>query len=44
LFKRASRPRLAWPVIEYVNRSATVKTEMLKIINAYLAMRIARRG
>jgi hypothetical protein len=32
---------LAWPVVEYVNRSATVKGEMLKMINAYLSMRIA---
>jgi hypothetical protein len=32
---------LAWPVVEYVNRSATVKTEMLKMINAYLALKVA---
>ena len=30
---------LAWPVVEYVNRSATVRTEMLKMINAYLNLR-----
>jgi hypothetical protein len=35
---------LAWPVVEYVNRSATVKSEMLKMINAYLGMRVAGRG
>lgn len=34
---------LAWPVVAYVNRSATVKTEMLKMINAYLALRVAGR-
>lgn len=35
---------LAWPVVEYVNRSATVKAEMLKMINSYLALRVARRS
>ncbi len=35
---------LAWPVVEYVNRSATVRDEMLKMINAYLSMRVARRN
>jgi hypothetical protein len=34
---------LAWPVVEYVNRSATVKGEMLKMINAYLSLKVARR-
>ncbi len=34
---------LAWPVVEYVNRSATIRAEMLKMINAYLAMRVARK-
>ncbi len=33
---------LAWPVVEYVNRSATVRTEMLKMINSYLSLRMAR--
>ncbi len=35
---------LAWPVIEYVNRSETVKIEMLSLINAYLMMRVSGRG
>ena len=35
---------LAWPVVEYVNRSATVRNEMLKMINTYLSMRVARRN
>ena len=34
---------LAWPVVEYVNRSVTVRTEMLKMINAYLSLRIAKK-
>lgn len=35
---------VAWPVVEYVNRSATVKGEMLSLINAYLTMRGSGRG
>lgn len=35
---------LAWPVVEYVNRSATVKGEMLNMINSYLSLRVARQG
>ncbi len=35
---------LAWPVVEYVNRSATVKGEMLKMINGYLSLRVARQN
>lgn len=32
---------LAWPVVEYVNRSGTVRNEMLSMINGYLGMRVA---
>jgi hypothetical protein len=35
---------VAWPVVEYINRSATVRTEMIKMINTYLSMRVARHG
>lgn len=33
---------IAWPVVEYINRSSTVRDEMLKMINAYLGLRVAR--
>jgi hypothetical protein len=33
---------LAWPVVEYVNRSATIRDGMLKMINAYLERRGAQ--
>jgi hypothetical protein len=35
---------LAWPVVAYINRSATVRNEMLRMINAYLTLRVARQG
>jgi hypothetical protein len=35
---------LAWPVVQYINRSATVRGGMLEMINSYLALRLARHG
>jgi len=32
-------PYLAWPVVQYVNRSKGVKRDMLAMINAYRALR-----
>jgi hypothetical protein len=34
---------LAWPVVEYVNRSPGIRSEMLKMVNAYRAKVRARR-
>ena len=31
-------------MVEYVYRKATVKGEMLKMINGYLALRVTRQG
>ena len=34
---------VAWPVVEYINRSETVRTEMIRMINAYLELRQGTR-
>jgi hypothetical protein len=36
-------PGMADVVVEYVNRSTTVRTEMLKMINSYLSLRVAKK-
>ncbi len=38
-------PRLlSWPVVQYVNRSGTIREGMLKVINAYLTFAVPGRG